>query len=77
MALLFNADVDGRWPVDAAAFPVGPLCHYIVVGLFPLTGGAYVVLAGWMESVRGTVAAHAPWFGILDRNTTIFSSFVA
>ena len=65
MALLLNADADWRWPVDTTAFSVIPSCRHIVVGLLPLTVGAHVVRAGWMETVRPTVATHAAWLGVL------------
>ena len=74
MLLLLDADADGRWPVHAATFPVVPRCRDVVVWLFPLAGGACVVLAGWMESMQGTVAAHASWLCVLDRASS--SSFV-
>ena len=51
MALLLDADADGRWPVYAAAFPVIPRCRRIVICLLPVAGGACVILAGWMETV--------------------------
>ncbi len=75
MALLLNADMDGRWPVDAAAFPVVPCCHNVVVRLFPQAGGTCVVLAGWMESMQRTVATHAAWFGVLDHVPLRLPSF--
>ena len=74
MGLLSNADADGWWPVHAAAFPVIPRCCDVVVWLLQLTGSACVVLAGWMETVRETVAAHASWFVLLDYDLSV--SFV-
>ena len=68
MVLLPNADVDGWWPVHAATFPVVPRCCGVVVWLFPLAVSTYVVLAGWMETMQETVAAHASWFFVLDRD---------
>ncbi len=64
--MLLDADADGRWPVDAATFPVVPRCGNVVVRLFPQAGGTRVVLAGWMESMQRTVATHAAQFGVLD-----------
>ncbi len=75
MAVLLDADADGRWPVDAAAFPVVPHCQNVVVRLFPQVGGTRVVLAGWMESVRRTVATHAARFGVLDHVPSRLPSF--
>jgi hypothetical protein len=75
MALLLDADADGRWPVDAAAFPVIPRCRIVVVRLFPPAGGTHVVLAGWMESVQRTVATHAARFGVLDHVPSRSPSF--
>jgi hypothetical protein len=74
MALLLNADMDGRWPVDAAAFPVVPCCRNVMVRLFPQAGGTCVVLAGLMESVLRTVATHAARFGVLDHVLLRFPS---
>ncbi len=75
MALLLDADADGWWPVDAAAFPVVPRCRNVMVRLFPQAGGTCVVLAGWMESVQRTVATHAEWIGVLDHVLLCLPSF--
>jgi hypothetical protein len=66
MALLLDTDTDGWWPVDTAAFSIGPGGRHIMVGLLPLAGGACVVHAGWMVAVQATVATHALQFGVLD-----------
>jgi len=44
-----------------------------MVWLFLLAVSACVVLVGWMETVQETVAAHASWFFLLDRDSPLSS----